>query len=148
LQGFNVFILSFLLLSGPADQALAFTELDADTRASIISDYHSNGISIMVSAFGSTDAPTSEGADPVETANMVAGFVMQYGVSTERCNCESEDLSSYSSMVLMSTTRTLMLSIQELVQLRIGLFLSLNSSGISYLLVVSTVLLMYQSQLD
>jgi hypothetical protein len=81
LKGFNVFILSFLLLSGPADKALEFTLLDAATRASIISDYHANGISLMVSAFGSTDAPTSEGADPVATANTIAAFVKKWGVS-------------------------------------------------------------------
>jgi hypothetical protein len=81
-----VFILSFLLLSGPADQALQFTELDAETRASIISEYHSHGISMMVSAFGSTDAPTSEGADPVTTANTIAEFVKTYGVRISNCS--------------------------------------------------------------
>ena len=81
LKGFNVFILSFLLLSGPSDKALEFTQLDSATRASIISDYHAHGISLMVSAFGSTDAPTSEGADPIATANTVANFVKQYEVS-------------------------------------------------------------------
>jgi hypothetical protein len=82
LKGFNVFLLSFLLLSGPADKALEFTLLDADTRASIISSYHAAGISLMVSAFGSTDAPTSEGVDPVATANTVANFVKTYNVSS------------------------------------------------------------------
>ena len=81
LEGFNVFILSFLLLSGAADQALAFTELTASQQAAMIADYHSAGISLMVSAFGSTDAPTSEGADPVATANTIASFVKQYKVS-------------------------------------------------------------------
>ena len=33
----------------------------------------------MVSAFGSTDAPTSNGADPIETANTMAAFVQQFG---------------------------------------------------------------------
>jgi hypothetical protein len=79
-QGFNVFLLSFLLLSGPADQAVAFTQLDAATRAKVISDYHNAGIAIMVSAFGSTDAPTSVGADPVDTANTMAAWVKKYGL--------------------------------------------------------------------
>jgi hypothetical protein len=81
LKGFNVFILSFYLLSGPADKALEFTLLDAATRTSIINSYHASGISLMVSAFGSTDAPTSSGADPVATANKIASFVKTYGVS-------------------------------------------------------------------
>jgi len=95
LKGFNVFILSFLLLSGPADKALEFTLLDAATRASIISDYHSNGISLMVSAFGSTDAPTSEGADPVATANTVANFVKEFGL--DGVDVDYEDFNAINS---------------------------------------------------
>jgi hypothetical protein len=43
-----------------------------------LSEYHNAGIQIIVSAFGSTDAPTSTGADPVTTANNVANFVKQF----------------------------------------------------------------------
>ena len=32
----------------------------------------------MVSAFGSTDIPTTTGADPVATANTMAAWVKQY----------------------------------------------------------------------
>jgi hypothetical protein len=89
LDGFNVFILSFLMVDGPSDEVSAFVELDSDTRESTISEYHSNGISLMVSAFGADDAPTSNGADPIDTANMIADFVLNYGVSssalTDRC---------------------------------------------------------------
>ncbi|KZT41907.1 glycoside hydrolase family 18 protein, partial [Sistotremastrum suecicum HHB10207 ss-3] len=95
LKGFNVLILSFLLLSGPADKALEFTELDAATRASIISAYHAAGISIMVSAFGSTDAPTSEGADPTATANTIAAFVKQYGL--DGVDVDYEDFNAINS---------------------------------------------------
>ena len=34
----------------------------------------------MVSAFGSTNAPTSSGADPVATANTMAAWVKKYGL--------------------------------------------------------------------
>ena len=34
----------------------------------------------MVSLFGSTDAPTSTGADPIATANTMAAWVIQYGL--------------------------------------------------------------------
>lgn len=60
---------------------LAFTELDDATRASTLDAYHNAGISVMVSAFGSTDQPTTAGADPIATANNMAAFVKQWGVS-------------------------------------------------------------------
>ena len=34
----------------------------------------------MVSAFGATDAPTTNGANPTETANSMAAWVEQYGL--------------------------------------------------------------------
>ncbi|EIW79384.1 glycoside hydrolase family 18 protein [Coniophora puteana RWD-64-598 SS2] len=80
ITGYNVFALSFWLTSGPADQAIEWTELDNATRASIKSDYNSAGISLIVSAFGSTDAPTSSGDDPTTTANNLAAWVIEYGL--------------------------------------------------------------------
>ena len=71
--------LSFLLISGPADKALEWSEqLTADQRTSIKSDYEAAGISLIVSAFGATDAPTSSGADPTNTANTMAAWVKQF----------------------------------------------------------------------
>jgi chitinase len=95
LQGYNVFLLSFLLLNGPADQALAFTLLDDATRAGIINDYHNAGISLMVSAFGSTDAPASAGVDPVATANSMAQFVKQWGL--DGIDIDFEDFNAINS---------------------------------------------------
>lgn len=74
-QGFNVAALSFLTLAGPADQALAYSNLAADAKAAKKSEYSSAGINLIVSAFGSTDQPTTSGADPVGTANTMAQFV-------------------------------------------------------------------------
>lgn len=94
----HIRILSFLLLSGilfhifnflfaylhyilgPADQATEWASLDAGTRNSIKSQYSNAGISLMVSAFGSTDTPTSSGADPVGTANNMAAWVKNYNL--------------------------------------------------------------------
>jgi len=78
IEGYNVFALSFLLLSGPADQAAEWASLSSSQRSTIKSQYNAAGISLIVSAFGSTDAPTSEGADPVATANTMAAWVKQY----------------------------------------------------------------------
>lgn len=65
---------------GPADQATEWASLDAATRASIKSKYAAAGISLMVSAFGSTDTPTSSNADPVGTANTMAKWVKDYNL--------------------------------------------------------------------
>jgi chitinase len=79
-RGYNVLFLSFLLLSGAADQALEWTLLDNTTRIASKSVFSNAGIKLMVSAFGSTDAPVSAGADAITTANSMAGWVQQWGL--------------------------------------------------------------------
>lgn len=37
-------------------------------------------MNIIVSVFGSTDTPTSSGADPVQLANTMAQWVIEFGV--------------------------------------------------------------------
>ncbi|KAG2042641.1 glycoside hydrolase family 18 protein [Suillus americanus] len=78
--GYNVFALSFWLVSGPADQAEEWILIDNATRASYLTSYHDAGISLIVTAFGSTDAPTTEGYDPTTVANDLAAFVLEYGL--------------------------------------------------------------------
>ncbi|KAG2042642.1 glycoside hydrolase family 18 protein [Suillus americanus] len=79
-MGYNVFALSFWLTSGPVDQADEWTLIDNATRASYLTSYHDAGISLIVTAFGSTDAPTTEGYDPVTVANDLSAFVLEYGL--------------------------------------------------------------------
>jgi len=79
-NGFNVFILSFLLTEGAFDKAEEWTQLSASQRATIKSQYAAAGIKLIVSLFGSTDAPTSTGADPIATANTMAAWVIQFGL--------------------------------------------------------------------
>ncbi|KAI0047160.1 glycoside hydrolase family 18 protein [Auriscalpium vulgare] len=93
ITGFNTFILSFLLLSGPADQAVEWTLISASDRATIKSQYAAAGIKLLVSAFGSTDAPTSEGADPVATANTMAAWVKQYDL--DGIDVDYEDFNAF-----------------------------------------------------
>ena len=71
-------ILSFLLQSGPADQAQEWASLTSSQRTTIKSQYAAAGISLLVSLFGSTESPTSSGFDPVDTANTMAAWVKQY----------------------------------------------------------------------
>ncbi|GLB41931.1 putative glycosyl hydrolase 18 family protein [Lyophyllum shimeji] len=80
IQGFNVFALAFLLTSGPADKAQEWTQMSDGDRANIKKQYNDAGIKLIVSAFGSTDAPTTQNTDPVATANKMAGFVKQYNL--------------------------------------------------------------------
>jgi len=61
-------------------QAEEWTQLSASQRATIKAQYAAAGIKLIVSLFGSTDAPTSNGADPVATANTMAAWVIQYGL--------------------------------------------------------------------
>ncbi|KAF9454329.1 glycoside hydrolase family 18 protein [Macrolepiota fuliginosa MF-IS2] len=80
ISGFNVFALSFLLLEGAWDKAYEWTTLTAAQRSSVKSQYAAAGIKLIVSAFGSTDIPTTTGADPIATANTFAAWVKQYNL--------------------------------------------------------------------
>lgn len=68
--------------NGPLYKAQEFVKLSQSTRDWIINDYHSHGISFLVSAFGYGDNPTSTGESPITVANNLAAFVKKYNVST------------------------------------------------------------------
>ncbi|OCB91529.1 glycoside hydrolase [Sanghuangporus baumii] len=77
-EGFNVFALSFLLTEGAFDKAEEWTQLSASQRSTVKSQYADAGIKLIVSVFGSTDVPTSSGADPTATANTMAAWVKEF----------------------------------------------------------------------
>lgn len=79
-KGFNVVALAFLLVKGPFDKSLEWVNMSPAQRNSTKKTYHSKGIKLIVSAFGSTDTPTTDGVDPIATANKMAEFVIQYGL--------------------------------------------------------------------
>lgn len=60
------------------DQAETWTQLSASDRKAAKKAYSDAGVSVIVSLFGSTDAPTTKNEDPTEMANTVAAFVKQY----------------------------------------------------------------------
>ena len=66
--------------SGAVDNAQAWEQWDDSYRQQVLDEYHNAGIALMVSAFGSTDSPTSNGADPTQTAQQLASWVKQYGL--------------------------------------------------------------------
>ncbi|EJC98495.1 glycoside hydrolase, partial [Fomitiporia mediterranea MF3/22] len=90
LEGYNVFALSFLLSTGAADQAMAWQQLDDNTRKSLKSKYESAGIKVIVSAFGATETPTTAGADATKVANDMANWVKKYNV--DGIDVDYEDL--------------------------------------------------------
>ncbi|KAI0705198.1 glycoside hydrolase family 18 protein [Cytidiella melzeri] len=93
ITGFNVFALSFLLLEGAWDKAEEWTTLTAAQRTTVKSQYSAAGIKLIVSAFGSTDVPTSTGADPVATANTFAAWVKQYDL--DGIDVDYEDFNAF-----------------------------------------------------
>ncbi|KZP29177.1 glycoside hydrolase family 18 protein [Athelia psychrophila] len=93
LAGYNVFALSFWLLYGAADQAQDWAEMTAAERTAIKTDYNNAGISLIVSAFGSTDTPASSGADPNLAAQNLATWVKAYDV--DGVDIDFEDLQAF-----------------------------------------------------
>jgi GH18 family chitinase len=65
---------------GPFDNALLWTQLSASQRSKIKSQYNAAGIKLAVSAFGSTDKPTTQGYEPVALANKLSKFVKDYNL--------------------------------------------------------------------
>lgn len=55
----RVSILGFYLVSGPMDNAIAWMQLTKQERDAVKADYAAAGISLMISAFGSTETPTT-----------------------------------------------------------------------------------------
>ncbi|KAK0462028.1 glycoside hydrolase [Desarmillaria tabescens] len=95
LEGYNVFILSFLLTEGAWDKAYEWTTLTADERTAIKSEYAAAGIKLLVSVFGSTDVPTTSGADPNATAATMAAWVIEYGL--DGIDVDYEDFAAMNS---------------------------------------------------
>lgn len=60
--------------------ALAWQQLSASERSSILKEYNDAGIHLIVSAFGATQQPTTSGANAVTVANDLAKWVKEYGL--------------------------------------------------------------------
>ncbi|KAJ7625684.1 glycoside hydrolase family 18 protein [Roridomyces roridus] len=76
IKGFNVFNLAFYLSTGAFDQAAVWANMGAAQRSTIKTQYAAAGIKLMVSAFGSTEQPTTAGLDPTTLANAIGQFVV------------------------------------------------------------------------
>ena len=90
---YNRFILAFWMSNqGAVDDAQAWEQFDEGTRQQTLDEYHAAGIALMVSAFGSTDAPTSNGVDAASCATDLANWVKQYGL--DGVDIDYEDMSA------------------------------------------------------
>ncbi|KAF7370558.1 Glycoside hydrolase family 18 protein [Mycena sanguinolenta] len=91
--GFNVFLLSFLLVEGAWDKAEEWTTLSAADRATIKAEYAAAGIKVMVSAFGSDDVPTTTNVDPIAMANTMGNWVIEFGL--DGIDVDYEDFNAF-----------------------------------------------------
>ena len=80
---------------GAVDDAEAWAGFSASYRKSVLEEYHEAGIALMVSAFGSTDSPTSNGANPTTTAQQLAKYVKDYGL--DGVDIDYEDMTAMNS---------------------------------------------------
>ncbi|OXC68759.1 hypothetical protein AYX13_02685 [Cryptococcus neoformans] len=113
LDSFNRFILAFWESSGGAvDDVQAWSSWDEDYRRQIIEAYHDAGIAIMIAAFGSTDQPTTGGADAKEVAQRLASFVMEYHL--DGVDIDYEDMSAMNSARAVSWIVELQVELRNL----------------------------------
>jgi len=89
-HSYNVVNFAFWTTGGPVDIATVWANLItyistdnpwgaktlAEAQKAWIDIYHAHGIKVLVSAFGSTDFPTSRGVDPVQCGKNLAQFVI------------------------------------------------------------------------
>ena len=90
---------------------LNWANLDVTNRRQLKQQYNQAGVSIVASAFGETDLPTSAGRDPVALANTMGQFVLGHDLDGIDVDWEEIDLVRYQSGVgetwLASFTQTL-----------------------------------------
>jgi len=91
--GYNVFIISFLLTEGAWDKAFEWTTYTDAQRATVKAQYAAAGIKLLVSAFGSSDVPTSSGINPVTMATTMAEWVIQYNL--DGIDVDYEDFNAF-----------------------------------------------------
>lgn len=88
-SSYNVVILSFWLTDAVYAAALAFSDpvsyigsnselgkTNSEIQKKVVDLYHSRNISVLISAFGASQEPTTEGHDPVQTCTNLAQFVL------------------------------------------------------------------------
>ncbi|KAF8532434.1 glycoside hydrolase superfamily [Gautieria morchelliformis] len=111
LKGYTHLLLAFLLPTGPADQSQAWSSLSAADRKSLKGQYAAAGIKVMVSAFGGTSAPTTEGVDAAQCAQTMANFVKANDL--DGIDIDYEDLSAFSKGTAVAWIETYMTTLRK-----------------------------------
>lgn len=63
------------MTSGPSDKVAEWTGMTDSQRAAVKAEYKAADISLIISAFGADDQPTTKKKDPTTLANQAAAFV-------------------------------------------------------------------------
>lgn len=90
-----------LATTAPADQASIWQSLTASQRSTIKAEYAAAGISLIVSAFGASENPTTDGHDATETANALASWVKAYDL--DGVDVDYEDFAAFNSSAAAET---------------------------------------------
>ncbi|KAF8813524.1 glycoside hydrolase [Phlegmacium glaucopus] len=99
LNGLNFFNLCFWLSDrGPFDQALNWQGLPPDLQKIFKAQLANQGVLLAVTAFGSTDKPTTNGCDPIELADKIAAWVKNdYVKAVAGVDINYEDFDAFNS---------------------------------------------------
>ncbi|EJD45693.1 glycoside hydrolase family 18 protein [Auricularia subglabra TFB-10046 SS5] len=95
LRGWNVLNLAFWITAGPWDNVQAWVWLTDAQRAELKASYATTGIKVVVSAFGSSEVPTTAGTNPATVANNLANFVKTYNL--DGVDVDYEDFNAFDS---------------------------------------------------
>jgi len=121
-NSYNVVNFAFWTTGGPVDIATVWANLYtyvsadnpwgkslAEVQKAWINIYHQKGIKVLVSAFGSTDFPTSRGVDPVACGKSLAQFVIDNNLDGVDLDWEDNDAmnAGKGEAWLISITQTL-----------------------------------------
>ncbi|KIK52437.1 glycoside hydrolase family 18 protein [Collybiopsis luxurians FD-317 M1] len=92
-KGFNVFAMCFLLTKPDGtmysfDRAAIWEGMKPEERVAAKSQYKAAGISLIVSAFGSNQNPTTWKIDPIAMADKMADWVIKYDLDGIDVNYE------------------------------------------------------------
>lgn len=88
---YNRLLLAFWESNGPTAASSSWANLPGDKQQSILNDYHSKGIAVMVSAFGAADSVIGKKKDPVKLAQDLAGWVNQHNLDGVDVDLEDFD---------------------------------------------------------
>lgn len=91
LDGFTHYNLAFWLTSGPADNALEWSQGTKAQRRAIVKAYNDAGIRLGVSVFGSTDYPQNTYDNATELALVIKSFVKGHSLQGVDVDYEDSD---------------------------------------------------------